>query len=63
MKDLIKNVIQTINENFLPHVSLRHIHLFKFGLRTISLPNFESLNSNARVWGGVDNRSTANQNV
>lgn len=59
MKTLIKNVIQTINEYFLPHVPLRHIHLFNFGLRTISLPNFETLNSNARIWGGVDNRSTA----
>ncbi|OGK10191.1 hypothetical protein A2767_01945 [Candidatus Roizmanbacteria bacterium RIFCSPHIGHO2_01_FULL_35_10] len=59
MKLLIKNVIQKINEYFLPYVSLRHFHLFNFGLRTISLPNFESLNSNARIWGGVDKRSTA----
>jgi hypothetical protein len=59
MKILIKNVIQIIDEYFLPSVSLRHLKLFNFGLRTLSLPNFESLNSNARVWGGVDKRSTA----
>lgn len=59
MEDLVKNVIGVINQNFIPHVPLKHIHLFKFGLATISLPNFESLNSNARIWGGVDNRSTA----
>ena len=59
MKTLIKKVIETINEYFLPYVSLKHIYLFKFGLATISLPNFESLNSNARIFGGVNNRSTA----
>jgi len=59
MKTLIKKVIETINEYFLPYVSLKHIRLFKFGLATISLPNFESLNSNARIFGGVNNRSTA----
>lgn len=59
MKILIRNVIQTINEYFIPHVPLRHVHLFNFGLKTMSLPNFQSLNSNARVWGGVDSRSTA----
>lgn len=59
MKALIKNVIGTINEYVIPYVPLKQIHLFNFGLRTISLPNFESLNSNARVWGGVNSRSTA----
>lgn len=59
MKVLTRNVIDTINKYFIPHVSLKHIHLFRFGLITISLPNFQSLNSNARVWGGVDKRSTA----
>lgn len=59
MKPLIKNVIQIINEYFIPCVPLKQIHLFNFGLRTLSLPNFQSLNSNARVWGGVDSRSTA----
>jgi hypothetical protein len=59
MKLLIKNVINTVNKYFIPSVPLKHIHLFRFGLLTISLPNFQSLNSNARVWGGVDKRSTA----
>lgn len=59
MKTLVKNVTSTINEYFIPNVSLKHIHLFNFGLSAISLPNFQSLNSNARVWGGVENRSTA----
>ncbi|TAL63430.1 MAG: hypothetical protein EPN88_12275 [Bacteroidetes bacterium] len=59
MNVLTRNVINIINKCFIPHVSLKHIHLFRFGLITISLPNFQSLNSNARVWGGVDKRSTA----
>ena len=46
-------------EYFIPFVALRHIHLFRFGLATISLPSFESLNSNARIWGGYESRSTA----
>lgn len=59
MNVLTRNVVDTINKYFIPHVSLKHIHLFRFGLITISLPNFQSLNSNARVWGGVDSRGTA----
>jgi len=59
MKLLVKNVGNIINKYFIPHVSLKHIRLFRFGLITISLPNFQSLNSNARVWGGVEKRGTA----
>jgi len=63
MENLIKTVVKVIHEYFLPSVPLKQIHLFNFGLRTISLPNFESLNSNARIWGGVDNRSTAESKI
>lgn len=59
MNVLTRNIVNTINRYFISHVSLKHIHLFRFGLITISLPNFQSLNSNARIWGGSDNRSTA----
>lgn len=59
MEKLVKTVIQIIHTYFFPCVGLKQIHLFKFGLSTISLPSFESLNSNARIWGSVENRSTA----
>lgn len=59
MEKLVKIVTQTIHASFFTCVPLKQIHLFKFGLSTISLPSFESLNSNARIWGGYESRSTA----
>lgn len=59
MNNLVRTTLSAINQHFIPFVPLRLIHLFKFGLETLSLPKFESLNSNARIWGGVDSRSTA----
>lgn len=59
MHTFIRQTISVIQDHFLPLVPLKQIHLFKFGLATLSLPSFESLNSNARIWGGVESRSTA----
>lgn len=59
MDPLIRQTVSVIHEYFFPLVRLKQLHLFKFGLATISLPAFESLNSNARIWGGYESRSTA----
>lgn len=59
MKDLVRDTLAVINQYFIPFVQLKHLHLFRFGLATLSLSPFESLNCNARIWGGVESRSTA----
>lgn len=59
MLPFLTSTLRVIDEYFIPHVPLKQIHLFKFGLATLSLSRFDSLNANARRWGWYDIRSSA----
>jgi hypothetical protein len=50
-----------IQNQFLPHVQLKHIHQFRFGIQSLALSSFSSLNSNARL--AVSNRHTASSKM
>jgi len=51
MQNISKSVMTIIDQLLLPAIPLKQISLFKFGLATLSLHPFISLNSNARMWG------------
>lgn len=59
MLHLVSDKLRVIDEYFIPYVPLKQIHLFKFGLATLSLSPYDSLNANARKWGWYDIRSSA----
>lgn len=63
MCQFITKTLQIIDKYFITNIPLKQIHLFKFGLATLSLSRFDSLNANARIWGGYDNRSTAESRI
>lgn len=57
MVNILQKSIEIINSQFIPSVSLKHIHQFKFGLQAFTFSPFSSLGSNARLV--VENRYTA----
>jgi hypothetical protein len=59
MPHLITDTLRVIDEYFIPYVPLKQIHLFKFGLATLSLSPYDSLNANARMYGWYDIRASA----
>lgn len=63
MLQLLTSTLRVIDEYFTPHVPLKQIHLFKFGLATLSLSRFDSLNANARRYGWYDIRSSAESKI
>lgn len=57
MKNILHESVAIIQEKFIPAVSKKHLHLFRFGIAALTLSPFRSLNSNARVT--VRNEHTA----
>jgi len=57
MKNILHESVAIIQEKFIPAVSKKHIHLFRFGIAALTLSPFRSLNSNARVT--IKNKHTA----
>lgn len=63
MCSFITKTLQVIDKYLIFHVPLKQTSLFRFGLATLSLSRFDSLNANARIWGGYDNRNTAESRI
>jgi hypothetical protein len=57
----LKKTARVIQSNLLPHVTLKHMKLFNFGLKAFSLSPFASLASNARQT--ISNRNTAHSKL
>lgn len=57
MRNILHESVAIIQEKFIPAVSKKHLHLFRFGIAALTLSPFRSLNSNARV--AVKNTNTA----
>jgi len=55
--NILQKSLQIIYEKFVPHVSLKHYKLFLFGISSLTLIRFQSLNGNARLI--VENTNTA----
>ena len=49
MKNILHESVAIIQEKFIPAVSKKHLHLFRFGIAALTLSPFRSLNSNARI--------------
>lgn len=61
MQNISGKVKTIIQDYFLPHIPLKQVSLFRFGLSTLSLHPFSSLNSNARTWGASIRSTTENK--
>jgi Transposase DDE domain len=59
--NILSQTLEIISQEFIPYVSQKHLHLFKFGLQALALTRFQSLNSNARI--AVANRHTAESKI
>lgn len=57
MKNILHESVAIIQERFIPAVSKKHVHLFRFGIVALTLSPFRSLNSNARTT--ITNEHTA----
>jgi DDE family transposase len=61
MLNILQKSVEIINTQFFPHVTLKHIHQFRFGIQAFTFSPFSSLNSNARLV--VENRQTASSKM
>jgi len=57
----LKKTARVVQNNFMPHVPLKHMKLFNFGVKAFSLTSFTSLASNARKT--IANRNTAHSKL
>lgn len=61
MLNIVHKTVQIIQRDFLPFVSAKHIHQFRFGIQAFTLSSFETLKSNARLV--VANPNTAHSKM
>ncbi|GEM_PF-6098941 len=57
MRNILHESVRIIQEKFIPVVPKKQLHLFRFGIASLTLSPFQSLNSNARMT--VSNMHTA----